>query len=125
MILLFHADDACRNDVCSAAGKARVLHYPEGAKEECAPIGLLAGERIPLNELRDGRRPAAEELKEPLAVIAGADETSLDKLLANLAGRDRRGLLKAVLTGNNRCWNARQLYGELVRERDQMAKRRS
>ena len=120
MILLFHADDECMRDLCRAAGAAPVRQFPAGAKEENTPLGMLAGERISISGLRNARPPAARDIKEPMAVLADADQRTLDRLLANLTRLGRTDLLKAVLTGTNRYWNARQLYGELTQERDRL-----
>ena len=78
------------------------------------PLARLTGEAE-----KAEASPLLAALPEPMLVMAGFGPELMDAYLreAGEAGAPRVAL-KAVLTPTNAGWTARQLYGELSRERD-------
>ncbi len=82
-------------------------------KEYLKPLGSFAGEpwNLPAPDYQ-GPFP------EPVVLLCHL-ERELDGVLARLGTiRLGKGVLKAVLTEHNRCWNAVMLLGELQKERN-------
>lgn len=61
-------------------------------------------------------------MKEELLVLSGFDEASLDRLLRELKKAHASISLKSMLTETNFSWSFRKLYGEIVKERENMEK---
>ena len=84
-------------------------------------VGYLAGEAdCPRSE----EAYAGPEFPQPMLVLAGFGQKRLDLTLAALRKAGLRLPYKAVLTPTNRQWTPLDLYGELVKEHEAMAKLR-
>lgn len=108
---------------------------PAGAAEAIGAAGfslreLDAGDlSCELGALADGagqaRAPASGDAPaEPLLVMADFTEPELDALLAELRQKGISIPLKAVLTKTNRRWTVLELWAELRREHEAVARRR-
>jgi len=69
-----------------------------------------------------GEIVSTEPFTEELLVMAGLNDRQLDTVLAELRRRKVHIPLKAVLTPTNAEWTAGELYTELCRERDAIAR---
>lgn len=80
---------------------------------------------ISLGELAQGKGEpgeAAEPLPDPMLVFCGLPQALLNQVLEVIRVAKLPPIpLKAVLTDVNRDWNTRQLYEELLKERDAFA----
>ena len=97
-----------------ARDDVRILPVPAGRFDVPLSGILEEGEAV------GGSGKASEEpLRERMMVFAGFPGDEFDSLLASLkAGKVGVGALKAVLTPTNAGWTSRELYRELVRERE-------
>lgn len=77
---------------------------------------------VSLGELAQGKGEpgeAAEPLPDPMLVFCGLPQALLNQVLEVIRVAKLPPIpLKAVLTDVNRDWNTRQLYEELLKERD-------
>lgn len=71
-----------------------------------------------------GEITPAEPFTEELLVMAGLNDRRLDTVLTELRRRKVHIPLKAVVTPTNADWTAVELYEELCRERDAIARGR-
>lgn len=116
-ILLFHIEDKTRlNKIRKALLPLKLRIKVVQPEEYCQPVGFLAGdpEIFPVQETT-GEKP--EEITEEMMVMAWLSSGRVDQVIrafrkAGLARID----YKAVITPQNRFWDCRKLYGELVRE---------
>ena len=103
-------------NVCYAMGA--MAEYFGADPEYWMAIGYLHDydyEKYPEEHLAHTEEP----LRERMMVFAGFPGDEFDSLLASLkAGKVGVGALKAVLTPTNAGWTSRELYRELVRERE-------
>ena len=80
---------------------------------------------IPLGELAQGKGEPGEEaepLPEPMLVFCYMPQALLNQVLEVIRVAKLPPIsLKAVLTETNQDWNTRQLYEELLKERDSFA----
>ncbi len=120
--------------------KKTVLSYNLPAEEEAA-LRRLAGDGVSVLSVPPGRfdvrlsalvkedgeekraafeeKTAEEPFRERMMVFAGFSEEAFDAFLSSLrTGKVGTGALKAVLTPSNSRWTSRELYWELVKERE-------
>ena len=80
---------------------------------------------IPLEELVQGRGEPGEEgepIPEPMLVFCGLPQALFNQVLEVIRVAKLPPIpLKAVLTDSNRAWDTRQLYAELLKEREAIA----
>ena len=115
-ILLFHFEDSER---LNALRKAMLpLHIACKIMEEDTwdtPIGAAVGLEVTAQE-----EPAPEEIAQEMLMLCGLSEERLQQALFALR---KAGLVipyKAMLTPYNKDWTAKQLYGELRQEHEEM-----
>ncbi|NBI10088.1 DUF3783 domain-containing protein [Colidextribacter sp. OB.20] len=84
---------------------------------------------LPLGELAEGKREpgeAAEPVPEAMLVFCGVGQALLDQVLEVIRVANLPPIpLKAVLTDTNRSWDTRQLYAELMKEREAVAEQKA
>ncbi len=84
---------------------------------------------VPLAELEKGMGEpgeAQEPLPESMLVFCGLGDLLLNRVLEVIRVAQLPPVgMKAVLTANNREWNTRELYEELLREREEIAAQRA
>ena len=80
---------------------------------------------VPLGDLAVGRGepgPAAEPISEAMLVFCGMGQALLNQVLEVIRVAKLPPIpLKAVLTDSNQNWDTRQLYAELLKEREAIA----
>ena len=80
---------------------------------------------VPLGDLAVGRGepgPAAEPISEAMLVFCGMGQALLNQVLEVIRVAKLPLIpLKAVLTDSNQNWDTRQLYAELLKEREAIA----
>ncbi len=92
----------------------RLRMHPVGPELYAAPLGELAAGKGEPGE-------AGEPFPETMLVFCGVSDALLDKVLQLLRVAKLPPIgLKAVLTPDNREWDSRRLYGELIKEREAM-----
>ena len=115
-LLAFHLKKQSRKlleNLC--ASMDAVLVCPDGPDEK-APLFLLAGEKLSFQQIRPSSAKPVK-LQEEMLVFCHFSDLHLDQSLALLRTAGMKETLKAVLTKENRCLNAEQLYGLLSEER--------
>lgn len=118
-ILLFNFADKTRyNRVIKAVLPLKVKIKKVDREEYLQPIGYLAGKKDidSVEEKYEG-----SELGDEMLLISDFTDMKLNQLLHSLKKSAVRINLKAVLTQNNQKWNPIQLYGELIKEHEQLS----
>ena len=84
---------------------------------------------VPLVDLAVGRGepgPAAEPISEAMLVFCGMGQALLNQVLEVIRVAKLPPIpLKAVLTDSNQNWDTRQLYAELMKEREAVAEQKA
>ena len=80
---------------------------------------------VSLEELAQGKGEPGEKaqpLAEPMLVFCGLPQALLNQVLEVIRVANLPPIpLKAILTETNRTWDTRQLYAELLKEREAIA----
>lgn len=115
-ILLFHFDDSERlNAVRKAMLPLHVACKVIGEDAWDLQIGAIVGLEVTAQDA-----PAAEEITQEMLMLCGLSDNSMQQVLFALR---KAGLVipyKAMLTPYNKDWTAKQLFGELRQEHEEM-----
>ena len=118
VVLIYHAEAEQLLKLASVCMLVGVELKRMDEDTQAVPLGLAAGALDWKNPLLAGTHGVDQvgPLTQPLLVMAGFDETLLDRFLGLMRAEKLQIPMKAVLTENNANWNAMQLAAHIVLE---------